>query len=187
MQRTFFPPVYQDHDISPQLKPGDKRVWSALKVLVELRDETSLHIPFREPSKVPVASLQYDAISFNFKDWQWDGLVEIPHRPRKREPAFFSLTIGDRSSISYLLPMVVGPSGYESVLEVHLDTMTITSSLNDIRLISAESSRVNMFLLPIGNLLTFLRFTVSYRFPFSGMVTGPGRLLPLCGILRSTF
>lgn len=187
MQRTFFPPVYQDHDVSSQLKPGDKRVWSALKVLVELRNETSLHIPFREPSKVPVISLHYDAISFDLKDWQWDGLAEIPHRPRKREPAFFSVIVGDRSSISYILPMVIGPSGYESVLEVHLDTMTITSSLNDIRLISAESSRVNMFFPPIGKLLTFLRSTASYQLPFNGMVTGPGRLLPLCGILRSTF
>jgi hypothetical protein len=45
--------------------------------------------------------------------------------------------------MSYVLPMVIGRSGYEAALEVHLDTISITSSLNDIRLVTAESSRVN--------------------------------------------
>lgn len=72
----------------------------------------------------------------------------MPHRPRRREPAFFNLTVGDRSSINYVVPMVVGPSGYESALEVHLDTIAITSSLNDIRLVTAESTRVGLYLLP---------------------------------------
>jgi hypothetical protein len=52
LQHTFFPPTFHDHEVTHHLKPGDKRVWTALKIFVELRDETSLHIPFREPSKV---------------------------------------------------------------------------------------------------------------------------------------
>ncbi len=40
------------------------------------------------------------------------------------------------------MPMIAGPKGYEPTLEVHLDTVAVTSSLNDIRLISAESCRV---------------------------------------------
>ncbi|KAG5648496.1 hypothetical protein DXG03_003107 [Asterophora parasitica] len=39
--------------------------------------------------------------------------------------------------------MVVDPSGYRPILEVHLDTVVITSSLNDIRLVTAESSRIH--------------------------------------------
>jgi hypothetical protein len=39
--------------------------------------------------------------------------------------------------------MVTGPSGYQPVLEVHLDTFVVTSSLNDIRLVTAESCRVS--------------------------------------------
>lgn len=38
--------------------------------------------------------------------------------------------------------MVVGAAGYESILEVHIDTIAVTSSLNDIRLVTAESCRV---------------------------------------------
>jgi hypothetical protein len=39
-------------EASKRLRPGDKRTWTAMKVFVELRDETVLYIPFREPSKV---------------------------------------------------------------------------------------------------------------------------------------
>jgi hypothetical protein len=52
LQRTFFPPVYQDSSPTPRLRPGDTRAWPALKVFVELRDATTLQIPFKEPSKV---------------------------------------------------------------------------------------------------------------------------------------
>ena len=69
-------------------------------------------------------------------------MSDVPHRPRKREAVAVNVVVGDRSSINYVMPMVVGPSGYESTLEVHLDTVAITSSLNDIRLVSAESCRV---------------------------------------------
>ncbi|KAJ7096249.1 hypothetical protein C8R44DRAFT_371827 [Mycena epipterygia] len=126
LQKAFFPPTYQNVDQTPHLKPGDKRVWTAMQVFIELRDDTTLYIPFREASK----------------NWQWDGQANVQRRPRKREPASIHVTVGDRSSINYILPMVAGASGYESVVEIHLDTVAITSSLNDIRLVSAESCRI---------------------------------------------
>ncbi|KAJ7770170.1 hypothetical protein DFH07DRAFT_1004242, partial [Mycena maculata] len=126
LQKTFFPPTYQNSEQTPHLKPGDKRIWTAMQVFIELRDDTTLHIPFREASK----------------NWQWDGQSNFQRRPRKREPASIHVTVGDRSSINYIMPMVAGASGYESVVEVHLDTIAITSSLNDIRLVSAESCRI---------------------------------------------
>lgn len=71
----------------------------------------------------------------------------MPQRPRKREAATINVAVGDRSSINYILPMVTSPKGYETTLEVHLDTMVVTSSLNDIRLITSESARV-CFIVP---------------------------------------
>ncbi|KAI3619034.1 fermentation associated protein [Moniliophthora roreri] len=127
LQRAFFPPTYQNPEPTVRLEPGDQRLWTALKVFIEFRDQVDLHIPFREASK----------------NWQWDGLSEATHRPRKREPAYLHLTAGDRSSVSYLMPMIAGTDGYEPILEVHLDTITVTSSLNDIRLVSAETCRVH--------------------------------------------
>lgn len=61
LQRTFFPPVYQNSSPTPRLRPGDARVWPTLKVFVELRDTTTLQIPFREASKVEYAQSYLDA------------------------------------------------------------------------------------------------------------------------------
>ncbi|KAG8213869.1 hypothetical protein J3R82DRAFT_10613 [Butyriboletus roseoflavus] len=126
LQRAFFPPTFYDLEVSQRLKPGDKRIWTAMKIFLELRDETTLDLPFREASK----------------NWQWDGIADTP-KFRTREHASLHVAAGDSSSISFLIPMVIGPDGYESRLEVHLDTIEVTSSLNDIKVITAESCRVS--------------------------------------------
>ncbi len=101
-------------------------MWTGLKVFIELRDGVTLQLPFREASK----------------NWQWDGKVDVPDRPRKREAASIHVRAGDSSTISYVVPMIASSKGYISMLEVHLDTITVTSSLNDIRLLTAETCRV---------------------------------------------
>ena len=82
------------------------------------------------------------------KNWQWDGQVDVP-RPEKREHALIHVNVGDSSTISYIIPMVTGPKGYESLLEVHIDTISVTSSLNDIKLLTSESCRVSAFVAPV--------------------------------------
>ncbi|KAF8554692.1 hypothetical protein OG21DRAFT_1508579 [Imleria badia] len=126
LQRALFPPTFHDMEVSQRLKPGDKRIWTALKIFVELREQTILNLPFREASK----------------NWQWDGIADVP-KSRTREHASLHVAAGDSSSISFLIPMVIGPDGYESRLEVHLDTIQVTPSLNDIKVITAESCRVS--------------------------------------------
>lgn len=44
-----------------------------------------------------------------------------------------------------MMPMVATSRGYEPTLNIHLDTVTVTSSLNDIRLLQAESCVVSIF------------------------------------------
>ncbi|KAF7321613.1 hypothetical protein MKEN_00682400 [Mycena kentingensis (nom. inval.)] len=144
LQKTFFPPTYQNFEQTPRLKPGDKRVWTAMQVFVELRDDTTLYIPFREASK----------------NWQWDGQTAMQRRPKRREPASIHVTVGDRSSINYILPMVANSAGYESVLEVHLDTVAVTSSLNDIQLVRGELPSPLQW-----NALRTWKFAISLRLP----------------------
>jgi hypothetical protein len=120
-------------------------MWTALRVFIELRGGTTLQLPFREASKVLFSTSPASAPCLILQDWQWDGKAEIPHRQRVREPATIHLSVGDRSSINYTMPMVMGPSGYQPILDIHLDTLVVTSSLNDIRLVTAESCRVGAF------------------------------------------
>ena len=39
-------------ELTPKPSPGDKRTLTSFQVFIELRHETSIHIPFREASKV---------------------------------------------------------------------------------------------------------------------------------------
>ncbi|KAI0743929.1 hypothetical protein C8Q80DRAFT_1355680 [Daedaleopsis nitida] len=126
LQHAFFPPMFANAHPTPRLKPGDMRIWTGLKIFIELRDGVTLQLPFRESSK----------------NWQWDGQVDVKDRPRKREAASIHLRAGDSSTISYIVPMIASAKGYISLLEVHLDTVTVTSSLNDIRLLTAETCRI---------------------------------------------
>ena len=94
----------------------------------------------------------------------WDGEVQVPNRPRKRESASIHLRAGDSSTISYMMPMVATARGYEPTLNVHLDTVTVTSSLNDIRILTADSCvvRIEVHLDVIIYLLEqYLRFETS--------------------------
>lgn len=77
------------------------------------------------------------------QNWQWDDEVHVPKRPRKREAASIHIRAGDSSTISYTMPMVATARGYEPTLHVHLDTVTVTSSLNDIRVLSAAFCSVS--------------------------------------------
>ncbi|KAI0314094.1 hypothetical protein OF83DRAFT_1165342 [Amylostereum chailletii] len=150
LQRAFFPPTYEDANPTLRLSPGDTRLWTAMRIFVELRGGTTVYIPFREPSK----------------NWQWDGISKVP-RPRKREGASLSIKAGDDSTISYLMPMVAGQDGYKPLLEVHLDSVTVSSSLNDIRLVTAESCRIQGDLhSPLKwNAHRVWRFNISLRQP----------------------
>lgn len=57
LQKIFFPPSYHHASMTPRLHPGDKRSWTAMRIFVELREQTVLNIPFREPSKVRCSSI----------------------------------------------------------------------------------------------------------------------------------
>ena len=52
LQQIFYPTNFADVVPHGRLKPGDMRMWTCLKILVELRDGVTLQIPFRETSKV---------------------------------------------------------------------------------------------------------------------------------------
>ncbi|KAI0300988.1 hypothetical protein B0F90DRAFT_1720731 [Multifurca ochricompacta] len=91
------------------------------------------------PGENRIWTAMRSSLSFN---WQWDGYVNVP-RPRTREAASLSIKAGDDSTISYLMPMVADAQGYHTLLEVHLDSVTISSSLNDIQVLTTESCRIS--------------------------------------------
>ena len=57
IQRVFFPPSYHDTKPTPLLQPGDLRTCTCLKVFFEFSGTTTLHVPFREASKVCINAM----------------------------------------------------------------------------------------------------------------------------------
>ena len=52
LQRIFFPQTFFNHEPTTVLSPGDLRTCTCLKLFFEFRGGTSVHLPFREASKV---------------------------------------------------------------------------------------------------------------------------------------
>ena len=75
LQRVFFPPTYNDADRTRHLLPGDNRLWTAMRIFVELRGGTTLHIPFREASKVIFRMKGRHRYSFNSRTRTGNGMV----------------------------------------------------------------------------------------------------------------
>ncbi|KAM0790005.1 hypothetical protein ACM66B_005335 [Microbotryomycetes sp. NB124-2] len=136
LQQAFTPATYFNAVQTPMLKPGDQRVHTHLRVFVEFTQETIFRIPTREPSK----------------DWQYDSLdpaslENIPTRPY----GWLDATIGPNSTVCYNVPMVSDSDGYETHIEVHLDDLGISSSVNYATFIRAELCRLHCSLpSPLG-------------------------------------
>jgi hypothetical protein len=100
------------------------------------------------------------------QDWQWDGQAEVFHPYGERDGASIQIRAGDNSTATYLVPMVANEDGYEASMDVHLENVSVTSSLNDIRILSARechvrSSFFTMFCLPKEDSLDISKYAVS--------------------------
>lgn len=129
IQTSFTPTVPFDAAPTPRLVPGDTRIHTSLKIFIEFSDTVELQIPTREPSK----------------DWQYDpatssSVVNLATRPF----GWFVVEAGPGSTFTYLLPTVAAKDGFDSLLEVHLDTVAISSSINYRKFLRAETCRVGI-------------------------------------------
>jgi hypothetical protein len=148
IQRVFFPAVYFDYEPTARLEPGDTRIHVALKVFVEFSEATVLRVPTREPSKVcvlindmPICSSVTDV---RIKDWQYDGLGAVSAIDLSTRPyGWLNVAIGQNSSLNYVAPMIATDAGYDTLFELHLDTVEISTSVNYSELLKAGLCRVS--------------------------------------------
>ena len=130
-QSVFQPAVYHDNLPTPTLSPGDERLHTALKIFVLFSADTVLRIPTKEPSK----------------DWKYDGksshdssVVDLTTRPY----GWLDVAFASDSTVNFVIPMVVGPDGYESLLEVHLVQLSVSTSVNYAPTIVAPACRLSI-------------------------------------------
>lgn len=75
-------------------------------------------------------------------------MKNIPQSRKLREAASIQLRIGNNSTLKYLVPMVATREGYAAEFDLVLDNVSMTSSLNDIRILETPTC----FVRPILNL-----------------------------------
>ena len=89
---------------------------AALKIYIDFSQTTSVRLPTRESSK----------------DWKYDGMQDDRSviDLGQRAYGWLDVRLGENSSISFVLPMLAGEGGYDTFLEVHLDEISLSSSVN---------------------------------------------------------
>lgn len=125
LQHAFFPPAYFHSEPTSALSAGDRRLHTALKIYLDLSQSTTFRLPSREASK----------------DWKYDG-NDLNYDNSQRPYAWLDFKMGPESCVTFVLPMVASQSGYETLLEIHLDSVAIFSSVNYEKFVEARSCRV---------------------------------------------
>ncbi|KAI8820653.1 uncharacterized protein EV422DRAFT_58087 [Fimicolochytrium jonesii] len=121
IQSFFFPTAYRNAIKTESLRPGETRLFVALKILLKFAGKTTLRIPFREASK----------------DWKFydDALADDENTNMKRGTAgrpyaWIDLKLASRSTVDVVVPFVQSEKGYAMSVTAVLSELTITSSLN---------------------------------------------------------
>ncbi|CCX30950.1 Similar to Protein CSF1; acc. no. Q12150 [Pyronema omphalodes CBS 100304] len=111
LQNMFFPKLYKSASVPPPLSPGDNRVYTDLKIFIELSSSTILNIPIRESSK----------------DWKYRRrLDEGEVRPR----GWLEIKVAAESSVTYNMSYLPSSSGWDHSLSLELRQPEVRTSVN---------------------------------------------------------
>lgn len=132
LQKVFFPGLSKDAAPAQPLKAGDWRVPTQFKLDVELDDDVTFRVPFREESK----------------NWRWrqqETQVQVPQprdRRRRREQdgkseaapirpaAWLEAKVAGNTTVAYIMDMLASSSGYQNSLSVDLPSTVLRSVIN---------------------------------------------------------
>ena len=137
MQAVFFPASYKDASPAASLEPGQCRISTVLRVMIEIEKETILRVPTREGSK----------------DWRWKGRSMDPVRksakqkkpkahgkadksktadttPRDRPFGWLDVKVVPDSTVSFSMDLLARANGYRNLVDLDIKGLEISSSVN---------------------------------------------------------
>ncbi len=137
LQAIFFPTLYKDSVPEKRLKPGDTRVSTFFKLVVQIEEQVTLGIPTREESK----------------DWKWRGREngqdranrrskdkkerskykkneEADAMPETRSCGWLDIKLYPDSTISFTMDLVARSNGFTNRVELDLPGIEISTSVN---------------------------------------------------------
>ncbi|KAI9095544.1 hypothetical protein DFS34DRAFT_662396 [Phlyctochytrium arcticum] len=133
-QSFFFPTSYRNLSPTVKLRAGDARIFTATKILVQLKGKTTLRLPIREQSK----------------DWKFydDALTESASEDVKsgtsgRPYAWIDIKSSSVATVDIVIPFVQTAKGYTSTFGIALEKFTVSTSLNYAPLLEASNLKID--------------------------------------------
>jgi hypothetical protein len=138
LQKVFFPSLCKDATPADNLKPGETRVASNLKIYIQLDDDTTLRVPIREESKNWKWKSQADTMTSQMQEQNKRSSKSSRKQkakggtagPEIRPFGWLDLKICKNATIHYNMDMVAGASGFSNTLDVEFPNLEITTSVN---------------------------------------------------------
>ena len=136
LQNVFFPTLYKDALPAPSILPGEPRVSTIFKLVIDIEESTKIILHTREESK----------------DWRWKGHAAAEHGfpmksserksrgkkkgekanlgPEIRPYGWLDLQVSPDSTINFTMDLAARPDGYHNRLELDLRAPEMASSVN---------------------------------------------------------
>ena len=138
LQRVFFPGICKDAIPPTKLKPGDTRIATALKIYIQLDDDTVLRVPIREESKTWKWKAHDDTMTAqlneqkqrNEKGFRRHRSKTSQGGPEIRPFGWLDLKLSSNATINYTMDMVAGKTGFSNYLKLDLPALEVTTSVN---------------------------------------------------------
>lgn len=127
---------------------------------MQIQKELKIRLPTKEPSKVdqPHTLVSNLVLTPTFviihQNWRYDAAGDLgPTKLGSRPFGWLDVVVGENSTVAYEMAMVAHERGYESMLQLHLDSISMSSSVNQSRFLLADSCRVSKYMFRLLGLL----------------------------------
>ena len=150
LQAVFFPTLHKDAVPAAKLQPGQSRVSTVLKVVLEMEKQTTLRVPTREDSK----------------DWKWKGQTVISNAanakrkkrksygkndkskklgqpPEVRPFGWLDIKVWPDSTITFAMDLMARSEGYGNHVNLDLKGVEMSSSVNHGLLWRSQSQAIS--------------------------------------------
>ena len=150
LQAVFFPTIYKDALPGKKLSPGQSRVSTELKIMIDIEERTTLRIPIREETKdskwkgrVAPSTKKKHKDKKGKSHAKGDKIPGTDNDPENRPFGWLDIVIFPDSTIRYTMDLVAQDNGYRSCVNLDLKGIEVSSSVNHEMLLKSRSQVIS--------------------------------------------
>ena len=137
LQAVFFPTLFKDAVPAARLRPGQLRISTVLKIVLDIEEQTTLRVPTREDSKdwrwkgQTVSSNDADATGKKTKDRaKFNNNKKVGQSPGVRPFGWLDIRVLPNSTVNLSMDLLARSCGYRNHIDLDLKGVEISSSVN---------------------------------------------------------